>query len=118
MHWSEVWHGRAASARLARAALTPVSWLYAAGWQVYLATYRLGIKKAQAPHFPVLCVGNLQVGGTGKSPITLYLVNVLRELGREVVVSSSGYGSPRSESATVAPSGPLEATEWGDEPAM
>jgi tetraacyldisaccharide 4'-kinase len=39
-------------------------------------------------------------------------------MGREVVVSANGYGSPHQEGATLAPEGPLSAREWGDEPAM
>jgi tetraacyldisaccharide 4'-kinase len=57
-------------------------------------------------------------GGGGKSPLTMHLVELLRGMGREVVVSASGYGSPRSEAATLAPSGALNPKEWGDEPAM
>ena len=114
----DLWESPAPSARLARAALTPLSWLYAGGWQAYLATYRLGFKREKEPHRPVLCVGNLQVGGSGKSPLVLHLAEVLREMGREVVVSCSGYGSPRAEAASLAPEGLLDATEWGDEPAM
>ena len=101
----ELWESPAPSARLARAALTPLSWLYALGWQAYLLTYRLGLKKAQAPHHPILCVGNLQAGGSGKSPLVRHLVDVLRSMGREVVVSCSGYGAPRAEAASLAPEG-------------
>ncbi len=114
----ELWESTAPGARLARTALTPLSWLYAGGWQTYLLAYRLGIKKAQEPHRPVLCVGNLQAGGSGKSPLVRHLVDVLRDMGREVVVSCSGYGAPRAEAATLAPAGELDAAEWGDEPAM
>ena len=114
----ELWESSAFSARVARTALTPLSWLYAGGWQAYLATYRWGIKRAESPHRPIVCVGNLQVGGSGKSPLVLHLAGVLREMGREVVVSCSGYGAPRAEAASLAPSGPLDAAEWGDEPAM
>ena len=103
---------------MARAALTPLSLLYAGGWQTYLATYRLGLKRADSPHRPVLCVGNLQVGGSGKSPLVLHLAALLRDMEKEVVVSCSGYGSPRAEAASLAPEGPLDAAEWGDEPAM
>lgn len=113
-----MWHGRSASARTIRTVLKPLSWLYAAGWKAYLGVYKAGLKKAKEPHRPVICVGNLVVGGTGKSPITLHVAQVLQELGHDVVVSSSGYGSPRSQSATLAPAGPLDAREWGDEPAM
>ncbi|HEY0868002.1 MAG TPA: tetraacyldisaccharide 4'-kinase [Fimbriimonas sp.] len=114
----EVWYGQSIRDRLARTALTPLSWLYAGGWQTYLALYRKGLKEAKEPHRPVLCVGNLVVGGSGKSPLTIHLAEVLRQIGRDAVVSASGYGSPRAESAQVAPEGPLDPAEWGDEPAM
>jgi tetraacyldisaccharide 4'-kinase len=118
MHWSEVWHGKSLNARLARLSLTPPSWLYAGAWQGYLAVYRVGLKKPAEPHRPVICVGNLVAGGSGKSPLTRYVAGLLREMGREVVVGCSGYGAPHSEAATIAPDGPLDAGEWGDEPAM
>ena len=118
MHASELWEGQSIGAKLARTVLTPASWLYALGWQSYLAIYRFGLKKAKKPHSPVVCVGNLVSGGSGKTPVTLHLVSVLRELGYEVAVSCSGYGSPASEAARVAPEGPLLASEWGDEAAL
>jgi tetraacyldisaccharide 4'-kinase len=118
MHPSEIWEGRSFPVKLARAALTPASWLYAAGWQSYLGIYKLGIKQPSEPHRPVIVVGNLVVGGSGKSPVTLHLARVLREMDREIVIGCSGYSAPHSEAATIAPSGPLSASEWGDEPAM
>lgn len=114
----DLWESPRLGPRLVRAALTPLSWLYAAGWQTYLATYRWGLKRAAEPHRPVVCVGNLQAGGSGKSPLVRHLVDVLREMGREVVVSCSGYGAPHAEAASLAPDGPLDAARWGDEPAM
>jgi len=78
----------------------------------------LGLKKAKRPHSPVVCVGNLVSGGSGKTPATLYIVEVLRGLGYNAVVSCSGYGSPASEAAQIAPEGPLKASEWGDEAAL
>ena len=118
MHWSDVWEGRGAGPRLARVALTPLSWLYAGGWEAYASMYRWGIKKPVAPHVPVVCIGNLLAGGSGKSPISLYVARVLVDLGREVALSCSGYGAPHSESASLAQPGPLKASEWGDEAAM
>jgi len=118
MHPQEVWNSPAWGPRLLRTALIPASWLYAVGWQTYLATYRLGLKKAKEPHWPVVCIGNLQVGGSGKSPLALYVARRLFDLGHPAVMSLSGYGSPRSEDASIAPEGPLRAAEWGDEPAM
>jgi tetraacyldisaccharide 4'-kinase len=118
MHASEVWESEALNARVARAALTPLSWLYAAGWQAYLGVYGLGLKRAGEPHRPVICVGNLVVGGSGKSPFTRFIASELRAMGRQVVVSCSGYGSGAAEAASMAPNGPLSPRDWGDEPAM
>lgn len=98
--------------------LLPLSALYAAGWLGYLAVYALGFKKPSRPHCPMVCVGNLMVGGSGKTPTTLAIARLLRERGHKVVVSVSGYGSPRAQAASLAPDGPLDATEWGDEGTM
>lgn len=103
---------------VAAALLAPLSALYAAGWLAYLGMYEAGFKRPKRPHRPVLCVGNLRVGGSGKSPVTMHVYEVLRSMGRSVVVSASGYGSPASESASLAPEGDLRAGRWGDEPAM
>jgi len=114
----EVWADTGAKARTLRALATPLSWLYSAGWQVYLTTYSMGLKTPASPHRPVICVGSLVVGGSGKSPLTLYVAKLLLEMGKEVVIGCSGYGSPHAEAAAIAPQGPLLASEWGDEPAM
>jgi tetraacyldisaccharide 4'-kinase len=118
MHPGEIWNGTGLGARSLRLALLPLSGLYWLGWHGYLALYRLGLKKSKRPHPSVVVIGNLSVGGSGKSPATLEIARILREMGREVVVGCSGYGSPRAEAATVAPSGELDPAEWGDEPAM
>ncbi len=114
MHPSELWESDRFSARLIRTGLTPLSWLYAGGWRLYAALYRVGLKRPQEPHRPVVCVGNLTAGGSGKSPIALWLAEQIPDS----VIACSGYGSPASEGATLAPPGPLEAARWGDEAAM
>ena len=114
----ELWEGQIAKERTVRALVTPLSWLYALGWQSYISMYHLGIKRAASPHKPIICVGSLMVGGSGKSPLTHHIVDLLRDMNRKVVIGCSGYGSPRSKDATIAPDGPLHASEWGDEPAM
>lgn len=114
MHWARTWQ----TSRMAALVLSPLSLLYALGWEIYLLAYRLGFKRASEPHRPVVCVGNLQVGGTGKTPAVVALVKLLVWQGRRVVVSCSGYGSPASQDATLAPEGDLPAREWGDEPAL
>jgi tetraacyldisaccharide 4'-kinase len=66
---------------------------------------------------PVLSLGNLSVGGTGKTPLTLHLARVLGEMGHPNVVLSRGYGGRRdTDPMEVGPgSSPREV---GDEPAM
>ena len=118
MHWSEVWEDANPGAQVARLALTPLSWVYALGWEAYLGLYKIGFKRAAEPHQPVLCIGNLRVGGSGKTPVCIHMLDVLDHLGRNAVLSCSGYGSPASEAARLAPTGPLRASEWGDEPAL
>lgn len=98
--------------------LAPLSGLYTLGWLSYLAMYQLGIKRAQQPHRPIVCVGNLVAGGIGKSPLTLWIARELEARGRRVVLGANGYGSPRQQGASLAPDGPLDPAEWGDEPAM
>jgi len=99
-------------------ALSPFSLLYYLGWQSYEMVYALGIKSAVQPHSPIVCVGNLTVGGMGKSPLTIALASDLVAANFQVVIGASGYGSPRSQGASIAPEGPLNPLEWGDEPAM
>lgn len=118
MQAEEIWFGDSLSARALRVALVPAAGLYGTGFALYRGLYDLKIKRAYRAPIPVICVGNLAVGGSGKTPTTLHIADVLKELGRDVVVSASGYGSPRAEAATIAPEGPLDPREWGDEPAM
>jgi len=98
--------------------LSPFAALYALGWEGYLLIYRLGIKKAKQPHKRIVGVGNLRVGGTGKSPFTVWLAQKLTQHGYQVVLGMSGYGSPAAENAQVAPEGPLDPAQFGDEVAL
>ncbi|MDI9635693.1 tetraacyldisaccharide 4'-kinase [Kamptonema cortianum] len=98
--------------------LSPLSALYMLGWWTYQLLYITGIKKAKKPHSPIVCVGNLTAGGSGKTPVTIALAQALYDRGYKVVLGLSGYGSPSSESASIAPTGTLSAAEWGDEPAL
>jgi len=74
-------------------------------------------QRAERVALPVLSIGNLSVGGTGKTPLTMYLAQVLNETGYPNVIISRGYGGRRSvDPMDVTPeSSPREV---GDEPAM
>src|SRR5690606_6980164 len=56
-----------------------------------LACYRLGILSGQKVGVPVICVGNLTTGGTGKTPAVAAVVKLLQSLGRKPAIVSRGY---------------------------
>ena len=53
--------------------------------------YHVGIFKSQRFPFPIICIGNLTVGGTGKTPHTEYLISLLKD-DYKVATLSRGYG--------------------------
>jgi tetraacyldisaccharide 4'-kinase len=65
---------------------------------------------------PVVVVGNLYVGGTGKTPLTIELVRALRQRGWHPGVVSRGFGSTARSPRLVATDG--DAAEFGDEPLL
>jgi tetraacyldisaccharide 4'-kinase len=91
--------------------LMPLAALYGA-----VATYRLRRKGIDAG-VPVLCVGNYHVGGAGKTPTVLALVQVLRDLGEAPVVLSRGYGG-RLRGPVMVDADRHVAADVGDEPLM
>lgn len=99
--------------RKLRKILFPFSWLY--GGIVYLRNKFFDWEwiKSEAYHFPVICVGNLSVGGTGKSPMTEYLIRLLSKDYR-LSTLSRGYG--RETKGFYLLSGREEAAQTGDEP--
>ena len=79
--------------------------------------YRVGLIKAQRFPVPVIVIGNISVGGTGKTPLTLHLVHLLKQAGYRPAIVSRGYGGH----ADVYPMllGPeTRADESGDEPLL
>ena len=97
--------------------LKPPAWLF--GWVVALRqmAYRRGWLQTERVSAPVLVVGNITVGGSGKTPLTLALVDKLKAKGRRVGVVSRGYGGHADAyPARVTPESPPAVC--GDEPLM
>ena len=88
----DVWYASSSGARAVRAAVTPFSWLYRAGVAVRNSLYDWGTLRAQSAPIPVVSVGNITVGGTGKTPFSAYLVREFRNAGHEPAVVLRGYG--------------------------
>ncbi len=80
--------------------------------------YRLKILKSYRPPLPVIVVGNIFIGGTGKTPLTIALVQALRQHGWHIGVISRGYGVDIGEQARTAYGPSAKASEVGDEPSL
>ncbi|MCC7000769.1 MAG: tetraacyldisaccharide 4'-kinase [Gemmatimonadaceae bacterium] len=74
------------------AVLTPLSWLYALGTAARNAAYDLGVLPTHALGAPALSVGNLTVGGTGKTPMSAWFARELLARGRRPGILLRGYG--------------------------
>ena len=93
--------------------LLPVAWLYGAGVCLRNFLFDKGVLRQQAFSVPVICIGNLTVGGTGKTPHTEYLIRLLRPE-YQVAVLSRGYKRKSRGFVLGNPETPIE--EIGDEP--
>jgi tetraacyldisaccharide 4'-kinase len=94
----------------------PLSWLFSLLVWLRRAFYRLGWFKVQRLPVPVIVVGNLNVGGSGKTPLSIALVEWLRQAGFTPGIISRGYGGSAREPMPVLPhSDPVLV---GDEPVL
>ncbi len=97
-------------------ALLPLSWLFGVVTGVRRWLQRSGHSRSSMLPVPVIVVGNITVGGTGKTPLVAWLVQALRERGRHPGIISRGYGGADATARAVADDAdPLQA---GDEPVL
>lgn len=99
--------------KLVRLLLFPFSILYGLGVILRNLAYDFGIFKSQKFKLPVISVGNLSVGGSGKSPMTEYLVRLLKDK-YKIATLSRGYG--RKTSGFLYVDSNSLSSESGDEP--
>ena len=96
--------------------LLPLSAVYGALLALRRLSYRLGWRRAQRLAVPVLVIGNVVVGGAGKTPTTVALVQHLRERGWRPGIVSRGHG--RREAAPQAVDANTDPALSGDEPLL
>ncbi|WP_243039965.1 tetraacyldisaccharide 4'-kinase [Dyella sedimenti] len=70
----------------------PLAWLYGALGALRRALYRAGLLRSTRLPVPVVVIGNLTAGGTGKTPLTIAVAEALRRRGHAPGVVSRGYG--------------------------
>jgi tetraacyldisaccharide 4'-kinase len=97
-------------------ALWPVSLLFATIAATRRAAYRAGLLKAERVGVPVIVVGNVVAGGSGKTPIVGAIVDHLRSRGLRAGIVSRGYGRHTRDCREVHPDS--SAAEAGDEPLL
>ena len=101
---------------LAQSFLWPLSILYGAGARLRAWTYRAGIVQQRRLRGVVISVGNLTVGGTGKTTMTIWLAQRLATSGKKTAVLSRGYRPLPQRSGL--PDGAEIPQGWNDEAAL
>lgn len=92
MHPDWLWENAGTAARGVRIALTPASWGYRAAVAARNVLFDLGVLRTRATSVPALSVGNLSVGGTGKTPVAADVARRLRLAGAAPALVLRGYG--------------------------
>lgn len=97
--------------------LWPLSWLYGLVLRVRKLISDTGLVKPKPAPVPVIIVGNIRVGGTGKTPIVIALAERLQQLGWNPGIISRGYGSS-SQTSPLQVNSSSEPSLVGDEPVL
>lgn len=98
-----------------------LSRLYGAAMKLRQAFYKGNILKSEKLPCKVISVGNLSTGGTGKTPMTIYLAELLKRLGYKVAIVSRGYKGSAEKTGGIVCDGTnllMDSEEAGDEPLM
>ena len=109
-----LWYRRPLAAALLP--LLPVSWLFRLLVSVRRGFYRCALLRSYRLPVPVIVIGNLTVGGSGKTPLVLWLVERLRGAGWRPGVISRGYGGGAAGAQPVSPD--ADPGLVGDEPLL
>ena len=96
--------------------LVPLSLVFGVTSALRRGAFKFGLLKSYALPVPVIIVGNINVGGSGKTPVVIWLVEQLKKQGYKPAVISRGYGgSVTRPTAVIATSNPIQV---GDEPVL
>lgn len=101
--------------------LSPLSVAYSAVTRLRTAAYQKGLLKKTKLPVPVISVGNITAGGTGKTPLVVEICRLVAAEGRKVCVLTRGYGRQNAGDRVVVSDGTrvlAEAAQSGDEPLL
>lgn len=97
--------------------LLPLAFLYRIISSLQRTLYQWGLKKVYYPSVPTIVIGNITVGGSGKTPLMITLVKFLQQQGIHVAVISRGYGGDSKQMPMIVTS-QSTPTQVGDEPCL
>lgn len=110
---NKVWYGKSWFSIV----LLPLTVVFAFVAALRRLLYRRGVLASSRIPVPVIVVGNITVGGAGKTPATLWLANLLMSKGMHPAIISRGYGS-KAVSQPVHVTADSDADQVGDEPVL
>lgn len=118
--WDSLWYGPPdLRSRVLAPLLAPLSWAFSGATALRGALYDLGLKRpARVGGATVVSVGNLVVGGAGKTPVIIFLARWATACGRRVAVLSRGHGRMRSDDVVFTDASLPPARDVGDEPRL
>ena len=98
-----------------------LSLVYGVAVRLRSRVYACGLLRSKKLPLQVVSVGNLTVGGTGKTPVVIQIAGLLQKHGRKPLVLSRGYGRADASRAVIVSDGAssiMDARSGGDEPAL
>jgi tetraacyldisaccharide 4'-kinase len=98
--------------------MNPLTGLYGAATALRNGLFDRGVLSSRCLEQPVVSVGNLSVGGSGKTPFVIALGELLKVRGIRFDVLSRGYGRQTRGALVVEPDGNARAADFGDEPLL
>lgn len=117
--WSNIHESKKVSAFTAL--LTILSFIYGLGVRLRLVAYRIGVLKTRSLSACILSIGNITVGGTGKTPFVAMLAEWAERRGSKAAILSRGYKGKRTMDSVVVSDGThvlASVGEVGDEPVL
>lgn len=114
---NRIWYGTKPGSRILAMLLLPLSWCFCLVAGLRRQAYRRGLLKTRSHPIPVIVVGNISVGGTGKTPLVIWLNAYLQDKGWRPGIVCRGYGGRARDWPVLVEAG-SDPDQVGDEAVM